>query len=88
MFRTDLRNQSGRIKDVQQQMPQCMENIVSAVDTRLVQNCQRNYAKEGLLGECCATLTYLAVNLEQNTQDNHQMNQKINVIQQRMGEMS
>ena len=88
MFRADLGNQMGRIKDVQQQMAQCMGNIFSAVDTRLVQNDQRNNAQEVLLGELCATLKNLTVKLEQNTQENHQLNQKFNAIQQRMEGMS
>ena len=50
MFRTDFGNQLGRIKDVQKQMAHGMDHIVSAVDTRLVQNDQRNNARGGLLG--------------------------------------
>ena len=42
MFRTDFGDQLGRLKDVQQQMAQCMDNIVSVVDTRLLQNDRRN----------------------------------------------
>ena len=83
-FRADVWNQMGRIKGVQQQMAQCMENIVSDVDTRPVQKDQRNNAREGLLVELCATLKNSNAKLDKNIQETQQMDQKYIVTRQRM----
>ena len=68
-------------------MAQGINNLVSAVDTRLVQKDQRNNLQEGLLGELCATLTSLNAKLDKKTQDTQQMHQKFIVTKQRMQEM-
>ena len=50
MFRTDLRNRSGRVKDVQKQTAQSMEKIASAVDTRLVKTTKETTPKKDCWG--------------------------------------
>ena len=69
-------------------MAQGITNLDSAVDTRLVQNDRRNNLQEGFLGELCTAMTNIASNLEKNTQDTQQMNQRSKDMQQRMEEMS
>ena len=87
MFRVDLGDQSGRLKDVQQHMAHGMNNLPSALDTRLVQKGQRNNLQEGLLGELCAALTNLTARLETYTQDNQRTNQRFSELKPRMGDM-
>ena len=42
VFRVDMGDQIGRLKEAQQNMAQGVENVVSDVDTRLIQNDHRN----------------------------------------------
>ena len=82
--RLDMGDQLGWLKDVQKVTVQVIWNLASAVDTRLVQNDQRNHAQEGLLGELCATLGNLNTKLDSNIQETQQMNRKYIAAQQRM----
>ena len=56
-------------------MVQGMSNVVSDVDTRLIQNDRRNTQQEELLKQLCASLTNLngklAKNIEATTQINN-----------------
>ena len=69
-------------------MVQGITNLASAVDTRLVQNYQRNNLQEGLLGELCTALTNITANLEKNTPGTRQTTQRFIDMKQRMEEMS
>ena len=86
--RLDMGDQLGGLKDVQKITAQVIGNLPIALDTRLVQNEQRNHAQEGLLGKLCATLGNLNTKLDNNIQETQQMNRKYIAAKQRMEEMS
>ena len=59
IFRTDVGNPLGLLKVAQQNMAQGMGDVVSAVDTRLIQNDHRNTQQGDLLKQICTSLTDL-----------------------------
>ena len=63
-----------------------MGNVVSAVDTRLIQNDHRNIQQEELLLQLCASLTNLNGKLEKNIEDTKQINNNYIAMGKRMTE--
>ena len=86
MFRVDMWDQLGRLKVAQQYMVQGMENVVSAVDTRLIQNDRRNTPQEELLKQLWASQTNLNVELEKNIEDTKQINNNYIAMEKRIEE--
>ena len=64
MFREELGAQLDWIKGVQGNALQRMRNLANAVDTRLIQNDQRNDTQEGVTDGLYASLRNLTVEME------------------------
>ena len=86
IFRVDMGDQLGLLKVEQQNTSQGMGNVVSAVDTRLIQNDHRNTQQEELLRKLCTSLTDLNGKVEKNIGDTKQINNNYISMGKRMGE--
>ena len=86
MFRVDMGDRIGRLKEAQQNMAQGIPNGVSDVDTLLIQNEHRNIQQEELPNQLCTALTNLNGKLERNVGDIIQINNNYMVMEKRMGE--
>ena len=64
-----------------------IENVVSAVDTRLIQKGRRNTQQGELLKRLCISLANLNGELERDIGDTHQINNNYVVMENRMEEL-
>ena len=76
------------MKDFQEHIAQEMDKLAIAVDSRLVQNDQRNGVQDWAMVELYTALRNLATRIEVNTHDNQQINPRFIDIQQRMERLS
>ena len=64
-FLVELETQLGGARDVQGQLAQGTQQLPNAVDTKLVQNDQRNNAQEGTIRDICTEFQNLGVQIGQ-----------------------
>ena len=62
MFRVDIGDHLGRLKEAHRNMAQGIGNVFSDVETRLIQNDHRNAHQEEVIKQLCASLTNLKAN--------------------------
>ena len=86
ILRMDMGDKLGLLKVEQQNTLQGMGNVVSAVDTRLIQNGHRNTQQEEALRQLCTSLTDLNRELEKNIGDTKQINNNYIAMEKRMEE--
>ena len=84
MFPGELETQLGGMRDVQGQLAQGMQQLANAVDTKLVQNDQRNNNQEGMIRDMCTALRNLGVQIGRNHQENLVMYQNVTKVEQQM----
>ena len=61
-----------------------MQNLANAVDTRLIQNDQRNTTQEGVGNVLFAAMRNLATKMEKNYQGNQHINRKVTSVEKQM----
>ena len=86
MLRTDMGDQLAWLDVRHQTMVQGIENVVSAVDTCLVQNNGGNDQQERALEQICTSLASLNSAVEQNINDTQQININYTLLEKRREE--
>ena len=86
MFKLYVGNQLAWLNDRRQNIAQGVENVVSAVDTRSVEDNERNNAQERTLEQITATLAGLNGKVERNIKDTNRIHENHTQMGGRMEE--